>query len=45
LGLSDGAPTCRFCMNETETVQHITCCCEVLAHQRYNVFGNQFVEP
>jgi len=26
-------------------VQHIICCCEALAHQRYNVFGNPFVEP
>jgi hypothetical protein len=30
---------------ETETVQHIICCCEALARQRYNVFGNPFVEP
>jgi hypothetical protein len=26
-------------------VQHIICCCEALAHQRHNVFGNLFVEP
>jgi hypothetical protein len=26
-------------------VRHITCCCEALARQRYNVFGNPFVEP
>jgi hypothetical protein len=43
MGLFDGDPTCRFCRKET--VQHIICCCEVLAHQRYNVFGNPFVEP
>jgi hypothetical protein len=30
---------------ETETVQHITCCCEALARQRYNIFGKPFVEP
>ena len=45
MGLFDGDPTCRFCRMETETVQHITCCCEVLARQRYNVFGKLIVEP
>jgi len=38
MGLFDGDPTCRFCRMEAETVQHIICCCEVLARQRYNVF-------
>jgi hypothetical protein len=28
-----------------QTVQHIICCCEVLARQRYNVFGKLIVEP
>jgi hypothetical protein len=45
MGLFDGDPTCRFCRKETETVQHIICCCKVLARQRYNIFGNLFVEP
>jgi hypothetical protein len=45
MGLFKGDPTYGLCMKETETVQHITCCCEALAHQRYNVFGNPFVEP
>jgi hypothetical protein len=45
MGLFQGDPPCRFCRKETETVQHIICCCEALAHQRYNVFGNQSVEP
>ena len=45
MGLFDGDPTCRFCRKETETVQHIICCCEALAGQRYNVFGNLLVEP
>ena len=45
VGLIDGDPVCRFCGMETETVQHIICCCEVLAHQRYNVFGMLTVEP
>jgi len=40
-----GDPTCRFCRKETETVRHIICCCEALARQLYNVFGNPFVEP
>jgi hypothetical protein len=44
LGLFDGDPTCRFCRKETETVQH-TGCCEALARQRYNIFGNLSVEP
>jgi len=25
-------------------VQHIICCCEALARQRYNIFGKPFVE-
>jgi len=45
VGLFDGDPTCRFCRKETETVQHIICCCKALAHQRGNVFGNPLVEP
>jgi len=45
MGLFDGDPTCRFCRKETETVLHIICCCEALACQRCNVFGNPFVEP
>jgi hypothetical protein len=44
MDLFDGDPACRFCRMETETVQHIICCCEVLAHQRYNVFGKLFAE-
>jgi len=28
MGLFDGDPICRFCRMETETVQHIICCCE-----------------
>jgi len=45
MGLFDGDPTCRFCRKETETVQHIICCFEALARQRYNIFGNLLVEP
>jgi hypothetical protein len=45
MGLFIGDPSCRFCRMETETVQHITCCCEALARQRYNIFGRAFVEP
>jgi hypothetical protein len=45
MGLFDGDPTCRFCRMETETVQHIICCCEVLARQRYTVFRKLFAEP
>jgi hypothetical protein len=45
MGLFDGDPTCRFCRKETETVQHITCCCKALARQLYNVFGNLTVAP
>ena len=44
MGLFDGDPTCRFCRKETETVQHIICCCEALARQRCNVFRNPLVE-
>ena len=45
MGLFDGDPICRFCGMETETVQHIICCCEALARQRYHVFGRLIVEP
>jgi len=45
LGLFDGDPTCKFCGMETETVQHIICCCEALASPCYNVFGRLIVEP
>jgi hypothetical protein len=45
MGLFDGDPTCRFCGMETETVQHIICYCEALAHQHYNVFGKLSAEP
>jgi hypothetical protein len=45
IGLFDGDPICRFCGIATETVQHIICCCEVLACQRYNVFGRLNAEP
>jgi hypothetical protein len=29
MGLFEGDPTCRFCRKETDTVQHIICCCEL----------------
>jgi hypothetical protein len=45
MGLFEGDPTCRFCMKEAETMQHIICCWEALACQRYNVFGILDVEP
>jgi hypothetical protein len=40
MGQFEGDPTCRFCRKEAEIVQHIICCCEVLARQRHNVFGS-----
>jgi hypothetical protein len=43
MGMFDGDTTYRFCRKENETVQHIICCCEALARQRY-VFGNPLVE-
>jgi hypothetical protein len=45
MGLFEGDPTCRFCMKEAETVQHIICRCEALARQCYNIFGLPFVKP
>ena len=45
VGLFDGDRICRFCGMETETVQHIICCCEALARQHYNVFGKLVVKP
>ena len=45
MGLFNGNPSCRFCKMVAETEQHITCCCEALARQRYNIFGKLFIEP
>jgi hypothetical protein len=45
MGLFDGDPTCRFCRMETETVQHIICCCEALARQHCNILGRLTAEP
>jgi hypothetical protein len=45
MGLFDGDPTFRFCRMETETVQHIICCCKMLACQHYNFFGKLLAEP
>jgi hypothetical protein len=45
MGLFEGDPTCRFCRKEAETAQHIICCFEALASQRYNIFGSLEVEP
>jgi hypothetical protein len=45
IGLFNEDPSCRFCEIETETAQHITCSCEALSRQRYNVFGKPLVEP
>jgi hypothetical protein len=45
MGLFDGDANCRFCKLETETACHILCCCEALACQRYNFFGQFFAEP
>jgi len=45
MGLFDGDPICRFCGMETETVQHILCCCKMLARQCYFVFRRLNVEP
>ena len=45
MGLFSGDPSCRFCKMETGTVQYITCCCEALARQRYNIFGKLFAKP
>jgi hypothetical protein len=28
MGMFEGDPTCRFCRQEVETVQHIICCCK-----------------
>ena len=45
IGLCDRDPSCRFCGLETETVQHLVCCCEASSHQRYNVFEELTIEP
>jgi len=44
MGLFDGDTVCRFCRMETETVQHVICCCEALAREGYNAFGRLTVE-
>jgi len=45
MGLFSRDTSCRFCRMETETVQHITCCCEALARQLYDIFGKLFAKP
>jgi len=45
MGLFNGDPSCRFCGMETETVQHITYCCESLAGQLYDVLGEMSLKP
>jgi hypothetical protein len=45
MGLFNEDPSWRYCRMETETVQHIICCCEALARERYNVFGKLITEP
>jgi hypothetical protein len=45
LGLFDGDRTCRFCRMEIETVHHIICCRDALAHQRRDFVGKPFAEP
>jgi hypothetical protein len=45
MGLFDGDPTCIFCRMETKTGHHIICCCEAIAHQHSNFFGELFAEP
>jgi hypothetical protein len=45
MGVFNGDPSCSFCGMETETVQHITCCCEALVYQGYNIFGKPSFEP
>jgi hypothetical protein len=45
MGLFDGDPSFRLCGMQTETVQHIICCCEALSRQRYNFLGKPTVEP
>ena len=40
VGLYDGDPSCRFCGLETETVQHLVCCCEALSVSAIMFWGN-----
>jgi hypothetical protein len=44
-GLFDGDPSCRLYGLETETVQHLVCCCQALSGQRYSVLGELIIEP
>jgi hypothetical protein len=44
VGIFNEDPSCRFWRMETETVQHILCCCEALGRERY-VFRKLFAEP
>jgi hypothetical protein len=45
MGLFQGNPICRFCIQEAETVQHIICSCEAMARWHVHVFGDSAVEP
>ena len=37
--------TCRFCKEETETVEHVLCSCEALHHKRLQHLQARFLEP
>ena len=39
VGLYDGDLSCTFCGLQTETVQHLVCCCKALSRQSYKVLG------
>ena len=37
--------TCRLCMEESETAQHIMCECPAVARVRLNHFGKGILDP
>jgi hypothetical protein len=45
MGLFKADPACRFCRQETETVQHVIFRCEAIARRHFYVFGDSVVEP
>jgi ribonuclease HI len=44
LGLND-QPTCRLCLEEDETSEHIMCHCEAITRLRLNFLGKLFLTP
>ena len=44
IGLTED-PTCRMCLEDEETSEHLLCECEALAYRRFQTFGRAVLKP